>query len=105
MLILPGGRVNVIDFDTAKACCGHCYFRRTVSEFHDGESAGTIPYMAPEILKRRPYAQGAVDWWSAGIVMYKLITGRLPFRGKSNQLHRERIISSALKWPPTRGPF
>lgn len=33
------------------------YFRRTAFEFHDGESAGTIPYMAPEILKRRPYGE------------------------------------------------
>lgn len=33
------------------------YFRRTPFEFHDGESAGTIPYMAPEILKRRPYGE------------------------------------------------
>ncbi|XP_049268051.1 microtubule-associated serine/threonine-protein kinase 3-like [Rhipicephalus sanguineus] len=105
MLILPGGRVKVIDFDTAKACGGHFakrflrgYFRRTAFEFHDGESAGTIPYMAPEILKRRPYGRAA-DWWSAGIVMYKLMTGRVPFRGKSKQLLRERIISSPLKWP------
>ncbi|KAH7983820.1 hypothetical protein HPB52_014595 [Rhipicephalus sanguineus] len=41
----------------------------------------------------------AADWWSAGIVMYKLMTGRVPFRGKSKQLLRERIISSPLKWP------
>ncbi|KAH8038741.1 hypothetical protein HPB51_002885 [Rhipicephalus microplus] len=74
------------------------YFRRTPFEFHDGESAGTIPYMAPEILKRRPYGRAA-DWWSAGIVFYKLMTGRVPFRGKSKQLLRERIITSPLKWP------
>ncbi|XP_072143788.1 probable serine/threonine-protein kinase DDB_G0280717 [Dermacentor andersoni] len=105
MLILPGGRVKVIDFDTAKVCNGHfakCflrgYFRRTAFEFYDLESAGTIPYMAPEILKRRPYGRAA-DWWSAGIVMYKLTTGRVPFRGKSKQLLRERIIASPLKWP------
>ncbi|KAK8784212.1 hypothetical protein V5799_009424 [Amblyomma americanum] len=105
MLILPGGRVKVIDFDTTKVCNGHFakrllrgYFRRTPFEFHDGESAGTIPYMAPEILKRRPYGRAA-DWWSAGIVMYKLMTGRVPFRGKSKQLLRERIITSPLKWP------
>ncbi|XP_075541717.1 uncharacterized protein LOC142575871 isoform X3 [Dermacentor variabilis] len=105
MLILPGGRVKVIDFDTVKVCNGHFakrllrgYFRRTPFEFHDGESAGTIPYMAPEILKRRPYGRAA-DWWSAGIVMYKLMTGRVPFRGKSKQLLRERIITSPLKWP------
>ncbi|KAL1439066.1 hypothetical protein MTO96_047526 [Rhipicephalus appendiculatus] len=105
MLILPGGRVKVIDFDTTKVCNGHFtkrflrgYFRRTPFEFHDGESAGTIPYMAPEILKRRPYGRAA-DWWSAGIVFYKLMTGRVPFRGKSKQLLRERIITSPLKWP------
>ncbi|XP_072142315.1 microtubule-associated serine/threonine-protein kinase 3-like [Dermacentor andersoni] len=68
MLILPGGRVKVIDFDTTKVCSGHFskrllrgYFRRTPFEFHDGESAGTIPYMAPEILKRRPYGESAMD--------------------------------------------
>lgn len=54
--------------------------------------------MAPEILKRRPYGRAA-DWWSSGIVMYKLMTGRVPFRGKSKQLLRERIITSPLKWP------
>ncbi|XP_064459895.1 microtubule-associated serine/threonine-protein kinase 3-like isoform X2 [Ornithodoros turicata] len=105
MLILPNGRVKVIDFDTTKVCCGHFskrvlrgYFRRTSFEFNDGESAGTVPYMAPEILKRRPYGR-AVDWWSSGIVMYKLLTGRVPFRGKTKQVLRERIISSPLKWP------
>ncbi|XP_075735526.1 microtubule-associated serine/threonine-protein kinase 3-like [Rhipicephalus microplus] len=64
MLIIPGGRVKLIDFDTNKVCLGHfskrlvkAFFARTAFEFHDGESAGTIPYMAPEILKRRPYGK------------------------------------------------
>ncbi|XP_064464063.1 microtubule-associated serine/threonine-protein kinase 2-like [Ornithodoros turicata] len=105
MLIIPGGRVKVIDFDTTKICNAHFskrplrgYFRRTPFEFNDGESAGTIPYMAPEILKRRPYGR-AVDWWSSGIVMYKLMTGRVPFRGKTKQTLRDKIVSSPLKWP------
>ncbi|XP_077538193.1 uncharacterized protein LOC144150216 [Haemaphysalis longicornis] len=105
MMISPGGRVKVIDFDTTKVCNGHFakrllkgYFRRTPFEFHDMESAGTIPYMAPEILRKRPYGRAA-DWWSAGIVMYKLMTGRVPFRGKTKQLLRERIITAPLKWP------
>ncbi|KAH9375142.1 hypothetical protein HPB48_018725 [Haemaphysalis longicornis] len=66
MMISPGGRVKVIDFDTTKVCNGHCR---------------------------------AADWWSAGIVMYKLMTGRVPFRGKTKQLLRERIITAPLKWP------
>ncbi|XP_049275339.1 microtubule-associated serine/threonine-protein kinase 4-like [Rhipicephalus sanguineus] len=105
MLIMPGGRVKVIDFDTTKICHGHFakhvlrhYFKRTAFEFNDGESAGTIPYMAPEILKRRPYGR-SVDWWSSGIVMYKMMTGKVPFRGKTKQMLRERIITAPLKWP------
>ncbi|XP_054919010.2 uncharacterized protein [Dermacentor andersoni] len=105
MLMIPGGRVKLIDFDTNKVCLGHFtkrvmrgYFRRTPFEFRDGESAGTIPYMAPEILKRRPYGR-ACDWWSSGVVFYKLMTGRVPFRGKTKKLLRDRIIASPLKWP------
>ncbi|XP_064487845.1 microtubule-associated serine/threonine-protein kinase 3-like [Ornithodoros turicata] len=111
MLLLPGGRVKVIDFDTCKMCLGHFtrramkgYFRRTPFEFRDGESAGTVPYMAPEILKRRPYGR-AIDWWSTGIVFYKLMTGRVPFRGKNKRLLRERIMCGRLKWPnPNENP-
>ncbi|XP_064457181.1 microtubule-associated serine/threonine-protein kinase 3-like isoform X2 [Ornithodoros turicata] len=105
MLIIPGGRVKLIDFDTNKICLGHFtkrvirgYFRRTCLEFRDCEAAGTIPYMAPEILKRRPYGR-ACDWWSTGIVFYKLMTGRVPFRGRSRKLLRDRIIGAPLKWP------
>nr|XP_037276579.1 microtubule-associated serine/threonine-protein kinase 2-like [Rhipicephalus microplus] len=105
MLMVPGGRVKLIDFDTNKVCQGHFtkrvmrgYFRRTPFEFRDGESAGTIPYMAPEILKRRPYGR-ACDWWSSGVVFYKLMTGRVPFRGKTKKLLRDRIIAAPLKWP------
>ncbi|KAH9371902.1 hypothetical protein HPB48_003516 [Haemaphysalis longicornis] len=105
MLMAAGGRVKLIDFDTNKVCLGHftkramrCYFRRTPFEFRDGESAGTIPYMAPEILKRRPYGR-ACDWWSTGVVFYKLMTGRVPFRGKTKKVLRDRIIASPLKWP------
>ncbi|XP_077560759.1 uncharacterized protein LOC144175575 [Haemaphysalis longicornis] len=105
MLVVPGGRIKLIDFDTNKVCLGHFskramrgYFQRTPFEFRDGESAGTIPYMAPEILKRRPYGR-ACDWWSTGVVFYKLMTGRVPFRGKTKKLLRDRIIASPLRWP------
>ncbi|KAH6921983.1 hypothetical protein HPB50_007238 [Hyalomma asiaticum] len=105
MLIIPGGRVKVIDFDTNKVCIGHfskrvCrgYFSKTAFEFHDGESAGTVPYMAPEILKRRPYGR-ACDWWSAGATMYKMMTGRVPFRGETKEELTDKIINQPLKWP------
>lgn len=42
--------------------------------------AGTPVYIAPEVLRQR-YSLPA-DVWSAGIVAYQLLTGRLPFGGE-----------------------
>ena len=43
---------------------------------------GTPGYVAPEVLKDRPY-DCKVDVYSAGIVVYMILTGRMPFAGKS----------------------
>ncbi|KAH9360769.1 hypothetical protein HPB48_018224 [Haemaphysalis longicornis] len=74
------------------------YFSKTAFEFHDGESAGTVPYMSPEILKRRPYGR-ACDWWSVGVTFYKVMTGRVPFRGENKHVLKDKIINQPLKWP------
>ncbi|KAG5269354.1 hypothetical protein AALO_G00201070 [Alosa alosa] len=38
---------------------------------------GTIQYMAPEVLAGGPYNHAA-DWWSLGILLYALATGKFP---------------------------
>ncbi|XP_031749696.1 protein kinase C delta type [Xenopus tropicalis] len=40
--------------------------------------AGTPGYRAPEMLSLEAY-DAAVDWWSLGVIMYEMATGRLPF--------------------------
>ncbi|MGC2620387.1 MAG: protein kinase [Acidobacteriaceae bacterium] len=45
-----------------------------------GHIIGTIPYMAPERL-RNENIDGRSDIFAAGVVLYQLITGRLPFSG------------------------
>ncbi|XP_060942560.1 ribosomal protein S6 kinase-related protein [Limanda limanda] len=38
---------------------------------------GTIQYMAPEVLSGGPYNHAA-DWWSLGILLFSLVTGKFP---------------------------
>eukprot|EP00079_Xenopus_tropicalis_P038983 XP_017952754.1 PREDICTED: protein kinase C delta type-like [Xenopus tropicalis] len=40
--------------------------------------AGTPGYRAPEMLSLEAYDAG-VDWWSLGVIMYEMATGRQPF--------------------------
>ena len=38
--------------------------------------AGSMAYMAPEVLLRKGYFE-SVDWWSLGVVMFELLFGRV----------------------------
>jgi len=58
-------------------------------EFKD--LAGSLYYMAPEVLASKPYNEKC-DYWSCGVLMYLLLSGFPPFYGHS----REEIIASAM---------
>ncbi|XP_063312442.1 protein kinase C delta type-like [Pelobates fuscus] len=45
-----------------------------VFDYTDSFGAGTQGYMAPEVLRLERYDAGA-DWWSFGVILYKMITG------------------------------
>ncbi|KAI4074790.1 checkpoint kinase 1 [Homo sapiens] len=40
---------------------------------------GTLPYVAPELLKRREFHAEPVDVWSCGIVLTAMLAGELPW--------------------------
>lgn len=78
---------------------GHrIYFGNTSVEFDDGEKAGTPPFMAPEVIDQRAYGRAA-DWWSAGVVLFKMYTGRLPFRANDENGLREIILTRPVTFP------
>lgn len=60
--------------------------------------AGTMAYMAPEMLARKGYST-AVDWWSLGIVTYELLFGKRPYKAGSKEALTEAIIHHQISFP------
>ncbi|CAG0880048.1 unnamed protein product [Darwinula stevensoni] len=62
--------------------------------FDDTGRIGTPHFMSPEVVQRLPYGP-ATDIWSAGILLYILLSGQLPFPGTRELLY-EHISSGRI---------
>jgi serine/threonine-protein kinase len=59
-------------------------------------SMGTTAYMAPEQFEQPESVDRRADLWAIGVVLYELLTGRLPFDGAT----RTRIMMQVLTAEP-----
>jgi serine/threonine protein kinase len=85
IVVTSDGLVKVLDFGLAKQV-GEGIFDATTRSFASLQDAssvsGTLPYMAPEIL-RGDAADYRSDLWALGVVLYEAASGRLPFAGRT----------------------
>lgn len=58
---------------------------------------GTEEYIAPEIITGAGHTS-AVDWWALGILLYEMLYGYTPFRGKTRQKTFTNILHKDLKF-------
>jgi len=65
------------------------------------EQCGTPAYIAPEILKNNGYEPFGVDIWSAGVVLYAMLSGTVPF--KANNMDELHAIISKSDYKPIEG--
>ena len=87
IMILNSGEVKVADF---------CIARIDASEFTIvGDLLGTPAYMAPEQFSGAP-VDTRTDLFAAGVILFEMLTGVKPFRGKS--------ITEIMSLMENRGP-
>ncbi|PIA34146.1 hypothetical protein AQUCO_03800012v1 [Aquilegia coerulea] len=65
---------------------------------HSNSFVGTEEYISPEIITGAGQSS-AIDWWALGIMLYEMIYGRTPFRGKNRQRTFANILHKDLTFP------
>jgi serine/threonine protein kinase len=88
IFVQPDGMVKLLDFGIARL--GEKKSKE-LSLTRAGHIIGTLDYMAPERLRDKPL-DGRSDLYAAGVVLYQLVSGQLPFSGEDVVL-MQRILN------------
>ena len=106
VVLTPAGQVKVLDFGLAR------FYSDTelADATRSNESAtdantvvGTLPYIAPEIL-RGEQASARSDIWSLGVTLFEMCTGNRPFRGNTGFELTSGILREPIPPLPTQVP-
>jgi serine/threonine protein kinase len=84
IMIAPDGRVKILDFGLAIQHVSDADSESADTDTTEtpelGSGSGTLPYMAPELL-RGERTQVRSDIWAFGIVLFEMLSGYRPFQG------------------------
>ncbi|XP_041995139.1 phototropin-1-like isoform X2 [Salvia splendens] len=120
VLLQDNGHVALTDFDLS--CLTSCKPQLLIPEINEKKRSqkgqqppifmaepmrasnsfvGTEEYIAPEIITGAGHTS-AVDWWALGILLYEMLYGYTPFRGKTRQKTFANILHKDLKFPRSK---
>ncbi|GLU14855.1 hypothetical protein SLE2022_313980 [Rubroshorea leprosula] len=89
ILLDADGHVMLTDFGLAK---------QFEENTRSNSMCGTVEYMAPEIILGKGYDKAA-DWWSVGILLYEMLTGKPPFIGGNRDKIQQKVVKDKIKLP------
>lgn len=69
-----------------------------IANFRTNSFVGTEEYIAPEVIKGNGHTS-AVDWWTLGILIYEMLFGTTPFKGKNRNMTFWKILKEDVPFP------
>lgn len=94
VLITKNGRVKVTDFGIARA------INNNNTMMYTNSIMGSAHYLSPEQASGKP-VDGSTDIYSLGVVLYEMLTGRVPYEGDTPISVAVKHVREKLT-PPTR---
>lgn len=95
-------QIKLIDFGLAANCSAdHMATNKNQAPLDQlSTCCGSVTYAAPEVISGRVYSGTSCDVWSAGVMLYALLVGRLPFNDNSiSKLYQK--IQDGIKTVPS----
>lgn len=95
IMLLPNATIKVADFGIAR------FSRAESRNLNESAAIGSVHYISPE-QARGEYTDGRADIYSVGVVLYEMLTGKLPFDSDNDisvalmQLQQEAVRPSEL---------
>jgi len=97
---------NILLGSNSHACLSDFGLSKDFVDCGDGQDransfVGSPFYVSPDVLRQKKYGK-EVDWWSFGILLFRMLAGAVPFKGSNIRAVFDSILHGSLHFSRTR---